>query len=652
DLFATRAAQAAVGALGVLLAYHLGQAMFDERAGCIAAGLYAAYPIFIFYDAALVATSGATLFMLLALVAAERAAWPRASQPAWAFTSGLMLGLGGAFQPALLTGSPTALGWPLIAPGDLSRRRRAGMSGLIALGIVAGALPFSLWTSRFTGEWALYSHSPQNNFYIGNNHQANGGRADTLALQATEIKVRRGETTYAEAMIDDIRRYPGRLAQLLVRKFALMWSNAELPNLVNYDAEGPGYSLSLRLNPLNFAVVATLAFAGFILTFRENRNAWLLLSWAVALSLGTALAFVTSRQRAPIVPPLIVLAGAAIDRGLKAWGSGDRALRLRWAGALAAAFLTSLTMAGLAEWLPRPPVSSSPPPEANRTFGVIDDSVKVLAAEVLPPAQPGQPIFVTVYWQVTRPLGKDYVAFVQLIDARGGKWAQGDIEAGATSSPAYPTSKWRPGQVIRDEYLLVIPGDMPTPLAGWVYVGLYDKASGDRLPATTEDGQPLEGDAAHIGPLSITQSGHAYPVPEGATLTNYNFGGVIALSGYRLNRETDRARLDVALHWKSLRPTTTDYVVFVHLLDSAGRPVAGNDRRPRDGDYPTNAWQAGETIEDPQWIDLPPGLLPGMYRVEIGLYRADTQERLPVVDARGAPVPDNSLPLGVIELKQ
>ncbi|MBI3763075.1 MAG: glycosyltransferase family 39 protein, partial [Chloroflexi bacterium] len=103
DLFATRAAQAAVGALGVLLAYHLGQAMFDERAGWIAAGLYAAYPIFIFYDAALVATSGATLFMLLALVAAQRAAWPHASQPAWAFTSGLMLGLGGAFQPALLT---------------------------------------------------------------------------------------------------------------------------------------------------------------------------------------------------------------------------------------------------------------------------------------------------------------------------------------------------------------------------------------------------------------------------------------------------------------------------------------------------------------------------------------------------------------------
>ena len=59
----------------------------------------------------------------------------------------------------------------------------------------------------------------------------------------------------------------------------------------------------------------------------------------------------------------------------------------------------------------------------------------------------------------------------------------------------------------------------------------------------------------------------------------------------------------------------TDYTVFVHVLDSAGNVVGGQDNQPVGNRYPTTIWSAGEKIVDPYLIPtagLPPaaGALP------------------------------------------
>ena len=61
------------------------------------------------------------------------------------------------------------------------------------------------------------------------------------------------------------------------------------------------------------------------------------------------------------------------------------------------------------------------------------------------------------------------------------------------------------------------------------------------------------------------------------------------------------------------------------------------------GDYPTDWWEAGETIVDEHTLDLS-ALPPGRCRLLVGMYRLDTGERL------AASGPSGSLPDYAIEL--
>ncbi len=51
---------------------------------------------------------------------------------------------------------------------------------------------------------------------------------------------------------------------------------------------------------------------------------------------------------------------------------------------------------------------------------------------------------------------------------------------------------------------------------------------------------------------------------------------------------------------------------------------------PRGGTYPTSRWRPGEVVTDPYEITLPADLPPGEYPIEVGLYIAETGQRLAV----------------------
>ena len=80
----------------------------------------------------------------------------------------------------------------------------------------------------------------------------------------------------------------------------------------------------------------------------------------------------------------------------------------------------------------------------------------------------------TLYWQSQAMVEADYVVFIHLLDADGQVIAQAD---GPPTGNAYPTSWWSPGEIIADRHAL--PG---TPDAVALWLGLYDLASGQRLP--------------------------------------------------------------------------------------------------------------------------------------------------------------------------
>ena len=115
--------------------------------------------------------------------------------------------------------------------------------------------------------------------------------------------------------------------------------------------------------------------------------------------------------------------------------------------------------------------------------------------------QPGDTLALTLYWQADGPTDIDYTAFVHLVGPDGRPHGQVDRFPGGGEAP---TTSWAPGQVIVDEIILSVATDAPTG-AYHVAVGMYDAASGGRLPVTDGSGHPLPDDQAVL-PVEIVVS--------------------------------------------------------------------------------------------------------------------------------------------------
>jgi hypothetical protein len=108
------------------------------------------------------------------------------------------------------------------------------------------------------------------------------------------------------------------------------------------------------------------------------------------------------------------------------------------------------------------------------------------------------------------------------------------------------------------------------------------------------------------------------------------FENGLALTGYRVVDDAPRAGqpLHLTLYWTTHGLVDGAYTVFVHLVAADGFEVGNADGPPARGQRPTNTWAAGEDIIDPHPFTLDPGLPPGDYWLEVGLYDPATGARL------------------------
>jgi hypothetical protein len=105
-----------------------------------------------------------------------------------------------------------------------------------------------------------------------------------------------------------------------------------------------------------------------------------------------------------------------------------------------------------------------------------------------------------------------------------------------------------------------------------------------------------------------------------------SLGDAVELVGF--TRDESDAVLRLQIVWRAKREMARSYRVFVHVVDAqTGRVAAQEDFIPRDWSYPTHYWRAGEYVTDDVILDLG-ALSVGSYEVKVGLYRADTGERL------------------------
>ena len=100
----------------------------------------------------------------------------------------------------------------------------------------------------------------------------------------------------------------------------------------------------------------------------------------------------------------------------------------------------------------------------------------------------------TLYWRANAPIPEDYAIFVHLLDANGQMLGQLD---GLPFGNRYPTTAWRPGQIIEDRREIAASGLDPAQVDA-VAVGIYHPVTGERLRATDEAGNALVNNAVVI----------------------------------------------------------------------------------------------------------------------------------------------------------
>jgi hypothetical protein len=87
---------------------------------------------------------------------------------------------------------------------------------------------------------------------------------------------------------------------------------------------------------------------------------------------------------------------------------------------------------------------------------------------------------VTLFWQAQALTTTNYTTFVQLLNADRSIAQQIDRWQIAFDAP---TSTWIPGQVIADQVVFEVSSSAASPEVPRLGVGLYDAATGERLPA-------------------------------------------------------------------------------------------------------------------------------------------------------------------------
>ncbi|MBI3360651.1 MAG: hypothetical protein HY023_06025, partial [Chloroflexi bacterium] len=116
-------------------------------------------------------------------------------------------------------------------------------------------------------------------------------------------------------------------------------------------------------------------------------------------------------------------------------------------------------------------------------------------------------------------------------------------------------------------------------------------------------------------------------------------GDAISFRGFDLPQTTVVAGKDlsVTLYWMSARTTPANLIVFVHLAkDENSAPVAQFDGPPLNGTQPTFEWGGDMQFWiDPRTIPLAADVPPGQYQLRVGMYDADTGERLSVRSPKG-----------------
>jgi hypothetical protein len=244
---------------------------------------------------------------------------------------------------------------------------------------------------------------------------------------------------------------------------------------------------------------------------------------------------------------------------------------------------------------------------------------------------PGDELKVSLEWQNRGTIPFNVWTYVHLIDPQGKMVAQFDGVPGLVD---YPAAILRLGESGREIRTLKIPTDA-APGKYRVNLGGYTYPDLTKLRITA-NGQTIESEKS-LGEVFVAPPNTRQAEIAPAFNCQVAFDNKIELNGYNLSSKKLKPGEQLALtsYWSALESMTTDYTIFVQILNSSGVLIAQSDGQPVNGGYPTSLWQKDEFVVDRKALQLPPNLPEGEYQLVIGLYEWPSLNRLPARSVSG-----------------
>ena len=334
---AVRVVQIGLGAASVGMVFLSARDWFGERAAWIAAGLAAFTGLFTFYESLILQASLDAVLTSAALLCVTRGLltgrWP------WWGTAGLVFGL------AILNRPNMAFGLAGIAVALLVARRPRPLA-LVVAGLLAGLAPVAVRNMVVINKWsggsAFASSHGGLNFYIGNSASATGfyqqvpGITPNIKGQAEDARLVAGKSLGRP--VDDaaassyffglawtwIREQPMDAATLFARKLGYTFSahHVALPHSYPFYAHDAGTMLRFyAIGPWLLIPLGLVGLVGFAPTPPRRTDYLVWVSFVPGYAVGVAAFFIAERYRLPLLVPLCIGAGAAVDGVVRAWTS-------------------------------------------------------------------------------------------------------------------------------------------------------------------------------------------------------------------------------------------------------------------------------------------------------------------------------------------
>ncbi len=322
---AVRIIQSLFGVGSCLLLFSIARALFGPEQGLIAGVIAALYAPFIFFDAEILMITYVIFFGLLSVWLLLR--YQDRGRLWLALAAGASVGVSALGKPNMLLFVPAAALWiSWLFRGTDRARGSLRAAALVVVGTVIVIAPMTIMNAVVADDFVLTSSNGGINFWIGNNHGADGTflvpqnmRTDLYAQSkmAAEVAVGRelkpsevSSYWFGEGMKFVISQ-PGAALQLLGRKLLLFWNAYEIPNHydINYFRQT---SKILGLDPFVFGWIVPFGFLGMYVSRRSWRKYALLYAFGLAYLISLMPFFVTSRYRLPVVPVMIVFCAHAL----------------------------------------------------------------------------------------------------------------------------------------------------------------------------------------------------------------------------------------------------------------------------------------------------------------------------------------------------